>query len=208
MLQTSAIEPGTLALLKRLMNVPELQGASLVGGTALALKFGHRKSIDLDLFVNENFKQKEIEMALEREFGSEFVYEPTKITFALFCMIQSIKVDIVNYPHPILKPIELMEGISFYDNADISAMKINAILGRGNKKDFFDLAELLKHYSLGQIMEWHKKKYPNQMILISIPNAITYFEDAEQSENPVSLNGETWESVKNSIKKSVRDYLA
>ena len=208
MLQTSAIEPGTLALLKRLMNVPELQGASLVGGTALALKFGHRKSIDLDLFVNENFKQKEIEMALEREFGSEFVYEPTKITFAVFCMIQSIKVDIVNHPHPILKPIELMEGISFYDNADISAMKINAILGRGNKKDFFDLAELLKHYSLGQIMEWHKKKYPNQMILISIPNAITYFEDAEQSENPLSLNGETWESVKNSIKKAVRDYLA
>lgn len=208
MLQTSAIEPGTLALLKRLMNVPELQGASLVGGTALALKFGHRKSIDLDLFVNENFKQKEIEMALEREFGSEFVYEPTKITFAVFCMIQSIKVDIVNYPHPILKAIELMEGISFYDNADISAMKINAILGRGNKKDFFDLAELLKHYSLGQIMEWYKKKYPNQMILISIPNAITYFEDAEQSENPLSLNGETWESVKNSIKKAVRDYLA
>lgn len=208
MLQTSAIEPGTLALLKRLMNVPELQGASLVGGTALALKFGHRKSIDLDLFVNENFKQKEIEMALEREFGSEFVYEPTKITFAVFCMIQSIKVDIVNYPHPILKAIELMEGISFYDNADISAMKINAILGRGNKKDFFDLAELLKHYSLGQIMEWYKRKYPNQMILISIPNAITYFEDAEQSENPVSLNGETWESVKNNIKKSVRDYLA
>ena len=50
MLQRSAIEPTTLELLEQLMNVPELQNFSLVGGTALALKYGHRTSIDLDLF--------------------------------------------------------------------------------------------------------------------------------------------------------------
>ena len=168
MLQTSTVEPDTLSLLKRLMNVPELKGASLVGGTALALKFGHRKSIDLDLFINENFNQKEIEKALEREFKNEFVYEPTKITFVVFCNIQNIKVDIVHYPHPTINPTELVDEINFYSNADISAMKINAILGRGKKKDFFDLAELFKHYSLNQIMDWHKQKYPSQMVLISI----------------------------------------
>ncbi len=208
MLYTSAVEPDTLSLLKKLMNVPELKGASLVGGTALALKFGHRISVDLDLFINENFNQIEILTALEREFQKEFVYEITRIKFAVFCTIQNIKVDIVHYPQPTIKPTESVDEINFYSIADISAMKINAILGRGSKKDFFDLAELLKNYSISQIIDWHKQKYPNQMFLISIPNAITYFEDAEESEDPVSLNGETWETVKDRIKKTVRDYLS
>jgi hypothetical protein len=37
-------------------------------------------------------------------------------------------------------------------------MKIQAILGRGKKKDFWDLFELLQHYSLQQIIDWHKQK--------------------------------------------------
>ena len=69
---------------------------------------------------------------------------------------------------------------------DIGAMIIQAMLGRGRKKDFWDLFELLKHYSLEQLITFHQKKYPNQMLAISIPNAITYFVDAEDSETPVS----------------------
>ena len=78
------------------------------------------------------------------------------------------------------------DGIRSYSNADIAAMKIQAILGRGKKKDFWDLYELLQHYSLQQIIDWHKLKYPSQMLAISIPHAITYFFDADQSEIPVS----------------------
>jgi len=81
-------------------------------------------------------------------------------------------------------------------------MKINAILGRGKKKDFVDLQELLMHYSLKQIMEWHSLKYPDQMLLISIPQAITHFADAEESEVPISLKNQTWEWVKNHSAKS------
>ena len=50
MLHFETIEPGTLALLKDLQSLPELQRTRLVGGTALALQLGHRKSVDLDLF--------------------------------------------------------------------------------------------------------------------------------------------------------------
>ena len=51
MLQTQAIEPGTFSVLKKLMDLPSLQDFCLVGGTALSLKYGHRISIDIDLFV-------------------------------------------------------------------------------------------------------------------------------------------------------------
>ena len=135
MLHTEAVAPGTLSLLKQLMALPLLQPFSLVGGTALALRYG------------------------------------------------------------------------FYSTADISAMKIQAILGRAKKKDFWDLHELLHHYSLQQLIDWHKQKYPSQMLAISIPNAITYFAEADESENPVGFKGQTWEQIKKYISKAVSDYL-
>ena len=57
MLHTEAVEPGTLSLLTELMAAPALHAFSLVGGTALALRYGHRNSVDLDLFYHEKFDQ-------------------------------------------------------------------------------------------------------------------------------------------------------
>jgi len=187
--------------------MPELKNFSLVGGTALALKFGHRKSIDLDLFSNEKINQQTIIIALKKNFKQDFYYEPSKITFAVFCKIQNIKVDIVYYPHPVLKKPKLIENLKLYSNQDIAAMKVNAILGRGAKKDFFDMAELLNHYTLKEIINWHKEKYPSQMLMISIPNALVYFTDAEQSLEPVVLKHQTWEGVKKFIQKKVREFF-
>ena len=50
MLSIQTIQPDTLELLKRLASQPELSHTRLVGGTALALQYGHRQSIDLDFF--------------------------------------------------------------------------------------------------------------------------------------------------------------
>ena len=50
MLSFRTIEPHTLELLKHLMGVPYLKECRLVGGTALALQYGHRSSVDLDVF--------------------------------------------------------------------------------------------------------------------------------------------------------------
>lgn len=86
-------------------------------------------------------------------------------------------------------------------------MKIQAILGRGRKKDFWDLHELLQNHSLQQISDRRRKKFPDQMLEISIPNAISYFVDAEESPDPVSLKGQTWEGIKRSISQTVSDYL-
>jgi hypothetical protein len=111
-----------------------------------------------------------------------------------------------------LRPFSLVGGTGIavrnvQNDSDNSAMIIQALLGRGKKKDFWDLHELLRHYSLQQVIDWHKEKYPSQMLAISIPNAITYFVDAESSETPVSYKGQTWEQVKKEISKAVSEYL-
>jgi len=207
MLHTQTVEPGTLSLLKKLMTLPSLQPFSLVGGTALALKFGHRSSDDLDLFFHEKFDHSRIEKELILEFGNDFDYESGHKKFGIFCYIQKIKVDIVYFPHLPIATFETINKIRMYSIADIAAMKIQAILGRAKKKDFWDLYELLQHYSLQQIMDWHKQKYPSQMLAISIPNAITYFTEADESETPVSFKKQTWEGVKKGIQHAVSDYL-
>ena len=46
MLQTKAVEPRTLSLLKELMTVPSRGDCHLFGGTTLALIYGHRISVD------------------------------------------------------------------------------------------------------------------------------------------------------------------
>ena len=207
MLYTKTVEPGTFSILNELMEIPSLKPFSLVGGTALSLRYGHRSSEDLDLFYHEKFDQSEIVKDLESAFKQRFVYKQEHTTFGIFCFIDEIKVDIVHYPYLPIAPIEIEKGIRFYSSADIAAMKIQAILGRGKKKDFWDLYELLQHFSLQQIMDWHKQKYPNQMLAISIPHAITYFVDAEESETPVSFKKQTWEGVKKGISKIVSDYL-
>ena len=207
MLHTQTVEPKTLSLLKKLMSMPQLNDFCLVGGTALSLKLGHRISLDLDLFQTTEIEAERLIKLLQQEFESDFEYENLKINYAVFCKINKVKVDLVQYSHPLIDAIEVVDGIRLYSNKDIAAMKINAILGRGVKKDFWDLFELLKLYSLNDIINFYNQKYPNQQLLISIPNALTYFEDADDSPDPISLLGQTWEDVKEFIKFKVREFL-
>jgi len=50
MLHEETVKPGTLDLIQKLMQDQQFNSFYLVGGTALALKLGHRESIDIDLF--------------------------------------------------------------------------------------------------------------------------------------------------------------
>ena len=207
MLHYKTVEPDTLALLNKLMLMPELNNFYLVGGTALSLQYGHRISVDLDLFCSEVFDQKEIINSLQNNFGKSFQYEGGFSKFGIFCFIDNVKVDIVHYPHKIVYKTLIEDGIRMYSSKEIAAMKIQAILGRGKRKDFYDMAILLNEFSVKNIIEFHDKKYPSQQLLISIPQALTYFEDADDSEEPVSLKNQTWETVQQIIKQHVNAYL-
>jgi predicted nucleotidyltransferase component of viral defense system len=189
------------------MALPDLLPFSLVGGTALSLQYGHRSSDDLDLFYHRKFNIQQTIEALESRFQSKFAYKQQHTGVGIFCFIDNIKVDFVYYPHLLIDTIKEEVKIRMYSIADLSAMKIQAILGRAKKKDFWDLYELLQHYSLKQLIDWHKQKYPSQMLAISIPEAITYFVDAEESESPVSFKKQNWEGIKKGIQRAVNDYL-
>jgi predicted nucleotidyltransferase component of viral defense system len=189
------------------MSLDELNHFYLVGGTALALQYGHRVSVDIDLFSNMKFDNQKLIEVLEREIDG-FTYLTVNNPIGLFGFVNDVKVDFVKY-HQHLQIGEVLEvdGIRMLDPLEIMAMKISAILKRAVKKDFWDIAELLKHYSLQASIDAYTEKFPTQQLLISIPYALTYFVDAEDSEEPISLKGQTWPDIKKFIQTKVREYL-
>lgn len=207
MLQYSTIEPHTLDVLKGLMQVPALNDFYLVGGTALALYFGHRQSIDIDLFSTTEFNNESLIAPLEEKFAG-FTYRNTHNPIGLFGSIDGIKVDLVkHHHHPLIENTVNEDGIRILSIPDIMAMKIAAIMKRGVKKDFWDIAELLQHYPVDDFIRFYTKKYPSQQLLVSVPFALTYFIDADESEDPISLKGQTWKTVKKTIQQHVNDFL-
>lgn len=207
MLQYSTVNDELLSILNELMRIPELDHFYLVGGTALSLMYGHRKSVDIDLFSINPFVNEEIIPILEKNFQN-FSYRNSNNPIGLFCMIGNVKVDFVKHHiHPLIETPINIDGIRLLHSREIIAMKVMAILKRGVKKDFWDLAELLNHYSIQDCIDAYTKKYPSQQLVIAIPNALTYFEDAEESADPVSLKGQTWESIKKSIQQKVNAFL-
>ncbi len=207
MLHLKTVEPRAFSVLEQLMAMPELQDFSLVGGTALSLLYGHRMSVDLDLFSNKPFENSTITDSLKSKFQDKFVMEEKQVRFGIFCYIDGVKVDIIRHPHPLIRPEITLNGIRMFSTEDIIAMKVQAILGRGKKKDFWDIAELLQHFSIKDFIQFHKEKYTTQNLLITVPQAITYFADAEESEDPISLKKQTWDNVQTFISKKVAEYL-
>ncbi len=207
MLQRSTVEPRTFSILEHLMKAKGLESFYLVGGTCLSLLYGHRKSVDLDLFSTDNFNNEELAASLSAA-KTNFSYRNIKNPIGLFGYIDDVKIDFVKHHlHKLIDQTQLIEGIRMLSVKDIIAMKIFAILKRAQKKDFWDLAELLKHFTLKECIEAYMEKYPSQQLLIGIPYAITYFAEADESEAPISLKGQTWESVKEFIQQKVSEYL-
>lgn len=207
MLHLETVEPGTFSILKEVQSIPELSDFSLVGGTALSLHLGHRVSRNLDLFSNNPFDNDKVNQALIARFGSSFECGSIIPGRGLMCYIDDIKVDFIYYPQPLIREIQVIDGIKFLSLEDLISMKVLSIIGRGKKTDFRDVAELLQHNTVADFVNFHKEKYSTQNLFISVPQELTYFVDADESEDPFSLKGQSWDSVKAFISGKVGEYL-
>ena len=203
MLHYETVDTGTLELLKQLQSLSIFNEMRLVGGTSLALQIGHRKSIDIDLFGN---LQGEYENLIDelKTIGEVVPLKNSKNIHSL--LINDIKVDIVNYEYKWLENKIIHENIYLATIQDIAAMKLNAIIGRGSKKDFIDLFFILKHYSLSEIFKFYDDKYHDGSSFLVL-KSLTYFEDAEIEEMPYMFSDVTWQTVKDNIKKAHAEYV-
>ena len=204
MLHPATVELATLELLKRLIKQPILGPFALAGGKNLALLFGHRLSVDLDLFTNEPFPEQRLFDELLTEFPTAIKTDEARNTVSL--SIDGVKVDLLAHRYPLIKPFAEESGIRFWSVEDVITMKLGEISGRGAKKDFWDLAELLNHFPLIQMLQFFTTKYTNSDPGYVV-RSLTYFDDAELQIDPITLNGITWPQVKQRVLQAVRELV-
>ena len=92
-----------------------------------------------------------------------FAYRNASNPIGLFCMIGDTNVDFVKHHyHPLIDEPFVNDGIRMFTPKEIMAMKVAAILKRGVKKDFLDLAELFQHFTVKECISAYKEKYSTQ----------------------------------------------
>jgi predicted nucleotidyltransferase component of viral defense system len=187
------------------MHDEKLNQFNLVGGTALALYMGHRKSIDLDLFSQHDFNVNELEKHLADTYNYETDNPNKKSTATLIGRINGIKVDFICYEYLNVKPIYVSDGIRICSMYDIAAMKLTAIAQNGTRlKDFVDIAFLSTQMSLQEMIDVFGKKYPNTN-KISAVKGLTYFNDIEFASKIELINGTfKWKGIEKRIHEMVK----
>ena len=201
MLHLATLAPSTLGLLRRIQSQAAFADTRLVGGAALALHFGHRTSIDLDLFGSWE-PLPPLELALSNCAAS--VMKTGGEESLQFFTVDGVKIDCVTYPYKWLCPAVVSDGIRLADIPDIAAMKLAAATNRGTRKDFVDVYFLLRKYSLRQMLDWYAEKYPDGNDYLVL-RSLVYFDDAELEPMPNMLTPVEWKSVTKAIESAVRE---
>ncbi len=168
----------------------------LAGGTALALQMGHRKSVGLDFFsqsdeVHERTRQRIIRAVAERD-GQ--VIE--NVDGNLVLLVDEIRIGFFRYGYELLEPFEQLENVNVASMLDIGLMKLDALIGRGSRKDFFDLYVIAEQYPLEELLQAGAKKYPTSRdFALMAVESFVLFDNAERDVQPELMIDVTWQEV-------------
>ncbi len=198
MLRFDAIPESVNTLLARLSGSAALEEFALGGGTSLALRFGHRLSVDLDFFTTREFSPAELLAELQLDGASIIGLAANTLTVDA----NGVKLDLLRHDYRLLEPVERIDGITLVSLPDLAAMKLNAVANRGSKKDFYDLCVMLDIFTIRQMIGHFASKYPSTDPFTVI-RSLAWFEDAELEPDPISLIGQTWSAVKGRTRAAV-----
>lgn len=153
----------------------------LVGGTAIALYLGHRRSIDYDLFKFASLNRKK---NLEKVQSSGFPYLITwNVTDQMNLVINEVKVTFFQYPFQIKADNVFDNIIRLPELLDLAAMKAYALGRRSKWKDYVDLYFLLKEkFSFDKISQRAIEIYGDLFSDKLFRTQLSYFEDVDYSE--------------------------
>ncbi|MDR2543730.1 MAG: nucleotidyl transferase AbiEii/AbiGii toxin family protein [Treponema sp.] len=208
MLHEGCVSKRLLNLLRKLEKETVFKDYFLVGGTALALQIGHRISVDIDLFTQNELYVPEITKYLKQNHSGKYQLLNSQ-SMIYQVVIEEIKVDFVHHPFELVEPVYHDSQITYLGKNDIAAMKLHAIETSGNRaKDFVDIYFLLKEMPLNRMFESYQKKYSTDNIF-NAKRSLSFFEDVpEESWQEVQLIDKriTADMIKETILNAVREF--
>jgi len=177
----------------------------LAGGTALSLQIGHRLSIDLDFFSpTEDIPTVRAEL--------ENALAPFQSTLAdsswgnLVYLAKDVRIGFYGYGFSLVAPVVEIDGIRLASIEDIALMKLDAMLSRAARKDFYDLYFICKNISLKQLFKKADQKYPSvRDFETQTTKRLVYFENAENESEPSLIDNVPWQTVKEYFIKQAKE---
>jgi predicted nucleotidyltransferase component of viral defense system len=198
----NTVSPLLSSTLKELMQEDLFADFVLVGGTALSLQFGHRLSVDIDLFTSKLYGTIDFNR-ITKFLESKYPYchhiniEPVSFgkSYKLgLSFHESLKVDIY-YTDDFVFDLQIEDGIRMASHKEIIAMKMEIIKTSGRKKDFWDLHYFIDEYTVMEMIDFHKRRYPYSDDEYPI-NQLTNFELADTDFEPDCLLNKHWAMIK------------
>jgi hypothetical protein len=180
----------------------------LAGGTGLALQIGHRSSIDFDFYDKTEFELDTILRQFRQFFKKLSVIQMSNGT--LIVDVEGIQVSVFYYDYKVIRPVFHTKHLLLLSLEDISAMKLIAIIQRGERRDFIDIYYLIQRFGLEKIFSYSEEKYPGIFNPYLALQALTYFEEAEGalpgSRIGIFNDRPGWGEVKEYLIKVVTEY--
>lgn len=194
-----------------LMQQEELKDFRLVGGTSLSLQLGHRVSVDIDLFTDLLYDSIDFNTIDKLMMDTFSIVDPGnggnnsmgKTYFVGTSADDLVKIDLF-YADPFVYPEINLEGIRLAGKEEIAAMKLEVVGNGGRKKDFWDLHELLDHYSMTQMLEFYETRFPYSHTRDELISMLTNFKFADEDFDPICLRKKYWELIKLDFEETVQ----
>lgn len=172
----------------------------LAGGTALAIYFGHRRSVDLDWFTTESIADPMQLAQRLRDAGLPFKTGQTA-PGTLYGQAAGVRFSLIEFRYPLLQPLQRWPatGADLAGLDDLACMKLSAIAQRGSRKDFYDVHALLqRHRPLAELLQLYRQKF-NVTDISPVLYGLAYFDDAEAEPPPILIEKIAWKQVKKDI---------
>lgn len=166
-----------------------IKNFGLVGGTAIALQMGHRRSIDFDLFSSKEFNNSGIRRIIKKDgriIGKTYKDEDDQYTF----FINNVQFTFFNYPYKLNFSKDFNGFLKMPDLLTLAAMKAFAIGQRAKWKDYVDLYFIInKYHSIEKVAERGKKIFKGEFNERIFREALLYFDDVNYEEEVEYLPG-------------------
>ncbi len=164
------------------------QGFGLVGGTAIALQLGHRRSIDFDLFSYKKFNNRELRKKIERVAKIKKILVNKSGEYTFFA--SGVKITFFNFNYKIEYKKNFERIIKMPDLLTLSAMKAFALGQRAKWKDYVDLYFIMKDFfTCKEIAKKAEKLFGSEFNEKLFRIQLAYLDDVNYDEKVEYLPG-------------------
>jgi len=192
-----AITPTMREVLRFIGRQPFSQRFYLAGGTALALRLGHRVSVDLDFFSATDEITRPTRQEILTALAPLSPLSLEEVDGNLLLEISGLHAGFYSYGYSLVEPPDMLEQIALASAVDIGLMKLDALISRGSRKDFYDLYFIAQQISISDLLNLGQTKYPYARDFeIMAVESLVFFENADRDIQPMMLADAAWDDVR------------